>query len=575
MSRAFNGAVSGSYLENASAAFPSGNDNLAICAWIYPTSWGAASGNGPGWILNCGGTGSNACGMYVSKSATGGGGTLSAIITNKIVTASEAVSVDSVLVLNQWQFVVFQWSHNSGLSRLWVNGVEVQYALQMTGNGSNPSGSPTIIGNGATSGTASGFTGYIDSVAIFSTVPTSPIPLSNAQIIAAMGYQGVASIQSPFPAYNYWPLLGTTSPEPDIYLNTNYPLTVSNSTQGPNSPGQQSPQASGFNSLSTGSLIGLSSGAGTITVTSPLTVGLSSYWNGVANSQVLTISGSYENSPFGSGFYSQDSWTIQNVIGAGSNGTSTLTFAHVGTSGAATISVPSITSGSVSSSVLTSSTGFSLTQTGNEGTSIADSGGGGILINATGTGATLSLNPGGKPTTVGGILTVEAGTVSAPALGFVGATSTGLYLLSGVGSPPEAGIGIAIQGVLVAKILDSGSIINGVSVPAASGNSTFTQTIASGVATLGTTQIASGASSSAVTVSAPGVVSTDNVMADFNTDPLGITGFEPSTSGMLTIVKWCSANAVNFRVYNNTANSIAPTEGSPPTGVVLNWRVVR
>ena len=96
-----------------------------------------------------------------------------------------------------------------------------------------------------------------------------------------------------------------------------------------------------------------------------------------------------------------------------------------------------------------------------------------------------------------------------------------------------------------------------------------TQTIASGTATLGTTAIASGAKASIVTVSAPGVLTTDTVAADFNTDPSGTTGYAPSANGMLTIIKWCTADNVNFYVYNNTGASVTPG------AMTLNWRVTR
>lgn len=96
-----------------------------------------------------------------------------------------------------------------------------------------------------------------------------------------------------------------------------------------------------------------------------------------------------------------------------------------------------------------------------------------------------------------------------------------------------------------------------------------TTTIASGTATLGTTLIASGAKATLVTVSAPGTLTTDTIMADFNADPTSTTGYTPSANGMLTIVKYPTSGNVNFYVINNTGASITP--GS----VVLNFRVVR
>lgn len=68
------------------------------------------------------------------------------------------------------------------------------------------------------------------------------------------------------------------------------------------------------------------------------TLGLNSYTSGINNSPSLVIAGSYESASTPT--YAEDSWTIQNVIGTGVNGTSTLTFTHSGTSGAAQIEIP-------------------------------------------------------------------------------------------------------------------------------------------------------------------------------------------------------------------------------------------
>jgi hypothetical protein len=97
----------------------------------------------------------------------------------------------------------------------------------------------------------------------------------------------------------------------------------------------------------------------------------------------------------------------------------------------------------------------------------------------------------------------------------------------------------------------------------------LTQTIASGQTALGTTLIASGAASSILTIAATGVLSTDNVAADFASDPSGVTGYAPSASGMLTIIKFCTPGFVNFYQYNNTGSGITPG------AININWRVTR
>lgn len=112
---------------------------------------------------------------------------------------------------------------------------------------------------------------------------------------------------------------------------------------------------------------------------------------------------------------------------------------------------------------------------------------------------------------------------------------------------------------------------NGTFVTPAGGGTTVT--IASGNVALGTSAIASGTCATTVTVTATGADPApphyDTVSADFNADPTGVTGYAPSTSGILTIIKWVSVNAANFRVCNLTASSVTPGAVTP------NWRVLR
>lgn len=97
----------------------------------------------------------------------------------------------------------------------------------------------------------------------------------------------------------------------------------------------------------------------------------------------------------------------------------------------------------------------------------------------------------------------------------------------------------------------------------------FTQTIASGSTAMGTGAIASGACATTVTATATGTLTTDVLTASFNGDPTGVTGYVPSTSGMLTIFVFPTANTANFRVCNNTSASITPG------AITLNWHVTR
>lgn len=97
----------------------------------------------------------------------------------------------------------------------------------------------------------------------------------------------------------------------------------------------------------------------------------------------------------------------------------------------------------------------------------------------------------------------------------------------------------------------------------------FSTTIASGTSALGTSAISSGACATVVTTTATNTATTDVIMAGFNGDPTGVTGYAPATAGMLTIISYPSANNVNFKVCNNTASSVTPG------AITLNWRVIR
>lgn len=93
--------------------------------------------------------------------------------------------------------------------------------------------------------------------------------------------------------------------------------------------------------------------------------------------------------------------------------------------------------------------------------------------------------------------------------------------------------------------------------------------IAQGTSALNTALIASAACATVVTTSATGTATTDVVDASFNGDPTGVTGYAPSTGGILVIYAYPSANNVNFKVCNNTAAGITPG------AITLNWKVVR
>jgi hypothetical protein len=111
---------------------------------------------------------------------------------------------------------------------------------------------------------------------------------------------------------------------------------------------------------------------------------------------------------------------------------------------------------------------------------------------------------------------------------------------------------------------------NGLTTPTAAGSATVAQTVCHGTVTIPATAIAS-AAKSAFTITCTGAVVGDTVSLDFDggTDPSTLTGFLPSTSGTLTILKSVAANVINIVIENNTASSITPT------AFQLDGRVIR
>lgn len=93
--------------------------------------------------------------------------------------------------------------------------------------------------------------------------------------------------------------------------------------------------------------------------------------------------------------------------------------------------------------------------------------------------------------------------------------------------------------------------------------------VAKGVLALATGAITSATCTSAQTLTATGVVTTDIVLGSFNGDPTAVTGYVPLVAGMLTIVMYPTANTINVKVCNNTSGSITPG------AITLNLSAVR
>ena len=152
----------------------------------------------------------------------------------------------------------------------------------------------------------------------------------------------------------------------------------------------------------------------------------------------------------------------------------------------------------------------------------------------------------------------------------------GQYVITGTGnvmmsaSPTTTGTLTAAAANFSGTVNLAGTVQvagNAMTFPAAA--ATIPQIIASGAKALATSAIGSGACSSAQTDTATGATTTDAPSFTFASDPTAVTGYSPSTSGMLAIIPWVTSGTINFKVCNNTAASITPG------AISINWRVIR
>ncbi len=95
-------------------------------------------------------------------------------------------------------------------------------------------------------------------------------------------------------------------------------------------------------------------------------------------------------------------------------------------------------------------------------------------------------------------------------------------------------------------------------------------TICSGTINLPTSSINSGAYALATPQTCTGLLTTDNIVIDFNASMLAINGYGPNASGiLLTIYKWPTANTINVAVGNSTPNPVTPGSAT------INYHVYR
>lgn len=216
-----------------------------------------------------------------------------------------------------------------------------------------------------------------------------------------------------------------------------------------------------------------------------------------------------------------------------------------------------------------------------QGVVITNPSGGNATIATTVPQRTVTTSPTIASTDMGGAIFMNVtggGTLTVPAISstvLASGMSVGIVNYSAstaaVSTTPTINSG---GGCVTATGIPSGDtwqlISNGTTLDCIQTVSAATRTIASGTATLGTSAVSSGACATVVTVSAPGVATTDVVKAGFNGDPTAVTGYGVSATGaVLTIYPYPTAGNVSFKVCNSSSASITPG------AMTLNWSVTR
>ena len=181
--------------------------------------------------------------------------------------------------------------------------------------------------------------------------------------------------------------------------------------------------------------------------------------------------------------------------------------------------------------------------------------GGTVTSVATGSGLT------GGPCTTTCTVSIASGAVTNTMLANSSVTVTAGSGLSGGGT-------VALGGSITLTNTSSGGTVTSVGTTSplsgtvsTAGNLSCpacTVRIASGSQAMGTSAILSGDCATVVSVSATGTLTTDVPTASFNEDVTGVTGYLPSTSGTLRIDVYPTADHINFKICNETANSVTP-----------------
>jgi hypothetical protein len=212
------------------------------------------------------------------------------------------------------------------------------------------------------------------------------------------------------------------------------------------------------------------------------------------------------------------------------------------------------------------------------------SGTGGTLCTSIGS-ACASGGGGGLPTKIfGGTKALSASALSSATCRVETLAATGTLttdnILANFNANTDAVTGYAptTGGILVVKAYPTAdtvnfSVCNNTGLSITPGATTVNVIVMRGGFFTGTKALSTSLLTSATcrveTLSATGTLTTDTINTSFNANTDAVTGYDPTTGGMLTLKVYPTADTINVSVCNNTASSITPG------AVTLNAQILR
>jgi hypothetical protein len=182
-------------------------------------------------------------------------------------------------------------------------------------------------------------------------------------------------------------------------------------------------------------------------------------------------------------------------------------------------------------------------------------------ITPVGTSWTISVCPQGTGACYTSTKVITGGTqtvnLTPPAISVPPGANSSVYTTSEIANGQLGSLAYVIgTGVEVCTAVTSGSCTTWTTV--GGGGGAVTKVCSQVAITMPTALIASAAESTTATGTCTGLTTSDSVSCTAAVHLSGVTGFAPSTSGILTVLVWPTSNTINLSYENNTAGSITP-----------------